>query len=745
MLKMQTMLKWTALLSLLLISWQFAKSQASYSYYRAGNGEKVWLQSDAGSLHIQFKHNTDAKSLIAEGNQVSLRASKQKVKDWAILNITEQASVDAENWLQRLNIHPSQVKSVAYGFKNDYGTPLWLTHKIVYAPHPEHFDNEIFEAILSGYEGVEIRRTYSGLPFLEVQKIADVLPLANELAESGLMLWAQPNFKLPVRLMGTPVFPGDSLFNKQFYLHNTGQNPLADLGFGLSGTVDVDIDAPQAWSITMGDSNIVVAVIDEGVEAHEDLENDATGTSRVLPGYTVSDPINGDGSPEVLEDAHGQAVAGIIAASHNTVGVAGIAPNVKILPIHVFPDSVNDVLQFAEAISYAWKNGADIINNSWTFSDCTIPSDSIHMALQAVIDSAVTYGRNGKGCPVFFSAGQGIYPNPGGSCVTYPGNLPQVIAVGAIDNRGKKPNYTNFGDSLDIVAPSSTNDPVNVTVIDRMGALGYNNPGDDTLSLDYPNTNYTRWFGGTSVSCAIASGVAALMLSYDSTITVSQLTDIMISTAKDTGAAGYDNIYGYGIINANDALNSLVSFPVELLAFDARPEDRDVRLSWITASELNNDYFAIERSADGKIFTEIGRVGGAGNSQTTLSYSWLDEQAISGNSWYRLKQVDFDGTASWSAVEEVYLPWTGNLALSPPVPNPARTHISLLVLGGRDQEISLELIDLAGKRLWKKQWQALSDQENIELSVSHLPVGMYIVVLSGSQGIAKSERLVVQK
>ncbi|MEO1653176.1 MAG: S8 family serine peptidase, partial [Bacteroidota bacterium] len=307
---------------------------------------------------------------------------------------------------------------------------------------------------------------------------------------------------------------------------------------GFAGSNDADCNAPQAWDISLGSSSITVAVIDDGVEDHEDLGN-------VLSGYT---PLtNGDGSPNA-SGAHGQSCAGIIAALHNGIGVAGLAPNVNILPVNIFAgDETNfeTTQDLANAIRWAVDNGADVLSNSWGYpNSCGAQASNINSALQY----AITNGRGGLGAIVVFSSG-----NDGATCVNYPAWRPEVVAVGAFGNDGIVSEYSNQGSNLDITAPS---DDVRVTrfgnfrvgagvrTIDREGSAGYD------------AGNYNPGFGGTSAACPVVSGVAALVLSVNPSLTESEVKNILYNTAIDMGANGFDNVYGNGRVNAFAAVQA---------------------------------------------------------------------------------------------------------------------------------------------------------------------------------------------
>jgi hypothetical protein len=118
--------------------------------------------------------------------------------------------------------------------------------------------------------------------------------------------------------------------------------------------------------------------------------------------------------------------------------------------------------------------------------------------------------------------------------------------------------------------------------------------------------------------------------------------------------AGYAQRLGYTSFSKHAIVKSVVSLPVELLYFTADKNDGLVKLNWVTASEINNDYFVVERSQDGISFYAIAAVDGAGNSNSFNYYSAIDYYPLEGVSYYRLQQFDFDGASSYSEIVTVY-------------------------------------------------------------------------------------------
>ncbi|MEO1448369.1 MAG: S8 family serine peptidase [Bacteroidota bacterium] len=492
---------------------------AQSTYYWA-DGQQIPLQADPSSVVIYFHDGAPLSGLLTGGDlegQVSLHHRR------AVIQSSSRAPLKMAKVQADLGIKDAQVRSMSHGFQLEDGFNMWLTHRVVLqlAKGKELAD---IHRLMRTY-GATLERKSPHNILLDVADIAEVLPLANALQESGLVKWATPDIYAPLTM------DMDPLFGQQFQMNNTGQT--ID---GFPGANDADCNAPQAWSITKGSSSIIVAVIDDGVEAHEDLVTGG-GASRVLNGFT---PVNnGNGTPNA-SGRHGEACAGIIAASHNGIGVQGVAPNVRILPVNIFQggESTQDL---ADAINFARTNGADVLSNSWGYNSCSFSASNLTNA----INTAASSGRGGKGCVVAFSSG-----NSYGTCVNYPARLASVIAVGAFGNDGIISDYSNEGPTLDIVAPSNDVSSAGflsgagVRTIDRMGGAGYT------------SGNYTPNFGGTSASCPIVAGVAALVLSVNASLTDEQVKSILYNSAIDMGSGGFDNTYGHGRVNAFGAVQA---------------------------------------------------------------------------------------------------------------------------------------------------------------------------------------------
>lgn len=347
-----------------------------------------------------------------------------------------------------------------------------------------------------------------------------------------------------IRIIGTTDVDTEPLGNdiysaRQYELKNVGQ--IAGLGDDSN-----DMHVPEAWDLVSVSPDVVVAVIDSGVNlTHPDL--------NLVTGYNHDGSVGGSpqDSPPV---AHGTCCAGNIGAiGNNLIGVMGTAPNVKIMPVY----SGYTIEHHASAINVAVAHVADILSNSWGWVGA--PSSNI----EAAITNALTEGRI-----VLFAAGNGPDRSPYTYDVVFPGNLTSstdVICVGASsatdEHKAAASSDGNFwwgssyvGDGPDVCAPS----PWSYTT-DIQGALGYND-GSLIDPSDSTSANYTPTFGGTSSSTPKVAGIVALMLSANPNLTPADVKCILRETADDIDVFGIDDKTGAGRVNAYQAV--MASMPI---------------------------------------------------------------------------------------------------------------------------------------------------------------------------------------
>ena len=173
--------------------------------------------------------------------------------------------------------------------------------------------------------------------------------------------------------------------------------------------------------------------------------------------------------------------------------------------------------------------------------------------------------------------------------------------------------------------------------------------------------------------------------------------------------------------------NAATTFPVELLGFRAEAVNGSVHLSWETASERNSDYFGIERSIDGYMFEEFDRVDAMGFSSEWVNYQVIDEYPLKGKSYYRLRQVDLDGSMTHSSVVAISV----NTSSFKVFPNPidGRSKLHVYACGLPDEGGFLRIRNAIGQEIFGERVQISEGRLERDLQLHNLPPGMYIIQL----------------
>ncbi len=372
--------------------------------------------------------------------------------------------------------------------------------------------------------------------------------------------------------------------------------------------IDQHVDLENAWSVTRG-ANTIIAVIDDGVDVdHEEFEG------RILaPRDTIHN--SDDARPKSEEENHGTACAGVACGAGNHKA-AGVAPEAQLIPIRS-----GGLGSVAEAKAFAWAadSKADVISCSWGPRDGAWwnPGDPLHTTFFALPDStryaldyAIESGRGGKGCVIVWAAGNG------NEDVSFDGyaSHPNVIAIAACNDRGRRSVYSDFGNAVWCCFPSSDihvpewNHPRPLTAgiwtTDRSGNRGYNEGGIDAeVFLGDGAGNYTATFGGTSSSCPGVAGVAALVLSVNPNLTWAQVKELIKGSCDrideingNYDALGHSPLYGYGRLNAAKAVQNAQAtleikeeFDLSGTAFFSRHSEVPILENTITEDDFENN------------------------------------------------------------------------------------------------------------------------------------------------------------
>jgi len=272
-----------------------------------------------------------------------------------------------------------------------------------------------------------------------------------------------------------------------------------------------NIHAETGWNISRGSQDVVIAVLDSGVQHnHPDLQ------ARLLTGYNVNDSSTNAAD----ELGHGTHVAGIIgAAVDNQEGIAGITWYNSVLPVKVLNSSgAGSTYSVAQGIIWATDNGAKVINMSL---GNYASGDFLHEAIKYAYERDVV---------MVAATGNDNTNRPG-----YPAAYPEVFAVGATTSEKQRAAFSNYGDYVDVVAPG------------------------DSIASTYIGGQYAA-LSGTSMASPHVAALAGLIRSVNPSLTNVEVMEIMRQTANDLGDPGYDQYYGYGEIDVQKALTTAASY-----------------------------------------------------------------------------------------------------------------------------------------------------------------------------------------
>ena len=340
----------------------------------------------------------------------------------------------------------------------------------------------------------------------------------------------------PTTQPGPEKIPNDPLFSNLWGMHNTGQS---------GGTVDADIDAPEAWSVNTGSPSTIIAVIDTGVDyLHPDLSANIWTNSDEIAGNGIDDDANGyiddtkgwnfvsDTNNPMDDNSHGTHCAGTIAAvGNNGLGVAGVCWTARIMPLKFLDSSGSGYTSDAiSAILYANRNGAHVLSNSWGGGGYSQSlKDAIDASPAIVICAAGNSASNTDMSPQ--------YPS------SYTSS--NIIAVAATDRWDQLASFSNYGaNSVDVAAP---------------GVSIYST----TPSNSYGSKS------GTSMATPHVAGLAGLIKSTNPSLTNQEIKTVIMSTTDPKSSLSGKCVTG-GRINADRAVR-LINQPAQEAKFYGVP------------------------------------------------------------------------------------------------------------------------------------------------------------------------------
>lgn len=364
-----------------------------------------------------------------------------------------------------------------------------------------------------------------GVFYVELEdKSLDMELVAREFQQSQDIVWAQPNYIY--KIQSTP--------NDTFYSDKQWNMPM--------------IQFNEVWSYINGNSNVVISVIDTGVDlTHPDLKESVWVNLNEIPNNNQDDDSNGyvddvsgwnfvaNTNDPSDDNLHGTHVSGIAAAqTNNQEGIAGVGSSCSIMALKA-GDKFGSFtsLSISEAITYAINNGSNILNLSFGAKKSKVPQEQL---LKDSIDTALA-----NNCLVVCAAGNISLDINDNEYI--PAFYDGVITVSAVRETGLfADGYSNFGNRVDISAPG--------------GALIAGEPEKDIYSTVPQGAFFTPYFNnaGTSMAAPHISGTIGLLMSIYPSLTPDQIKEALFNSAEDIGDTGKDTLYGYGLLRMKDTL-----------------------------------------------------------------------------------------------------------------------------------------------------------------------------------------------
>lgn len=459
----------------------------------------------------------------------------------------------------------------AYRPKGATNTRYYLTDQMA-VKFSSDVSRDKIENILSD-AGVRILKEYPGSPntfLLQVTSDAGKNPIkvANALAERDEVEYAEPNL---VNRFQSSYIPSDTYFDRQWHLRAWDGPELV---------ADADVLATEAWDVTRGRRDVVIAIIDDGFDlSHPDF----SGSGKVVH---PKDYVDGDANPFPVTthgDYHGTPCAGVALAEENGEGVIGIAPGCAFMPVR-FPISADDDFLW-EIFDFVGKR-ADVISCSWGPPPVYAPlgqllTDKFHQL-------ATSGGPRKKGCVIVFAVCNNnaplndpnntsfVWRHPVDGLVETQGPIlngnathPDVIAVSACTSLNRKAAYSNWGKEISVCAPSNNFHPLDrQTYVPGRGIWTTDN---EEFGSDFTGgSRFTGRFGGTSSATPLVAGIAALVISANLSLAASEVKQILQETADKItdpnpdpllglnkgsyDGTGHSEWFGFGRVNAARAV-----------------------------------------------------------------------------------------------------------------------------------------------------------------------------------------------
>lgn len=465
----------------------------------------------------------------------------------------ESANLPAEDTLDELRRNTVVETGTHVFYSSDDDVP-WVPTGRVFVTFAADADKTQAQTLLAQHnlQIVEARGPRE-LIVKVTRQSANPVKTAALLQQSALVEVAEPDLATPGQLHAFAL-PSDNLLNDQWHLRNTGRHRNSEIGFKAGA----DARVVAAWEAaqTLGSAQVIIAVIDDGF----DLEHpDLSGTGKIVAPWDFRGNDERPAFDPFRKEWHGTACAGIAAGNANGMGVVGAAPQAKLMPVRWG-------LDLSDANVEAWfdyitAQGAWVVSCSWGGRARNFP---LSERKRRAIERCAGDGRIGKGCVICFASGNdgSQINNPAGGSVNGFAIHPDVIAVGACTSLDEISDKTNFGAEISVCAPSSGRGGWGLLTTDARGQFSRNGM---LFDAGYKQGDYYYDFEGTSGATPLVAGICALILSVKPDLTAQDVKSLIQRTARKIGpenaygANGHSRVYGFGCVDAEAAIRSLLS------------------------------------------------------------------------------------------------------------------------------------------------------------------------------------------
>ncbi|NWF88176.1 MAG: S8 family peptidase [Ignavibacteriaceae bacterium] len=450
--------------------------------------------------------------------------------------------------------------------------------------------------------------------------------------------------------------------------------------YGTSFTQVQQINVPSVHDLGFIGQGVTICVMDAGFD---NLSHEVFSSMNIIAAYDFVNNDSGvDDSTDMGKGSHGTATLSAIGGfkEGKLIGPAFGANFILAKTENTDSETPIEEDNWIAALEWADSIGVDVTSTSLGYLGYDAPftgytwenMDGNTARITIAADLAVK-----KGIVVVNSAGnQGFHAEH--NTIGAPSDGDSVIAVGAVTSTGLRASFSSVGNTVDgRIKPD-------------IMAMGSGVVLASSTSISSYKTG-----SGTSFSCPLAAGVAAIILSHNPELTPIQVRDLLRSSGSRS--QNPDREYGWGIIDALKAINNTV--PVELSSFNAKIIDGKVQLEWITVSENNVRGFTLERAENNKPFIEVAFININGISNGKKTYNYLDEQVLSGKYLYRLKVNNFDGSVEIIGETFVIVEPPAEFQLSQNYPNPFNPYTNITYTIPYTSKVRLGLYNVLGKEL----------------------------------------------